>query len=93
VENLITKITMTTTKKNEGRKEFHSIHQEYCCLNLVRAVESGYLDEVVSGIFFPNNSCCKEGIPRANFCPFCGAEIITESIPSGWRWWTKPHTT
>lgn len=68
-------------------KNFYEIKPDYCCLNLVRAVESGYLDEVVSGIFFRNQEGhCKDGVPRVLFCPFCGGEIITEKTDTSWRW-------
>jgi len=72
-------------------KQFHEIYSEYCCIDLLRAKESGFVDEVVSGIFFPNNndSDCKSGIPRIKFCPFCGAEIITTKTDNGWNWKTN----
>lgn len=72
-------------------KQFYQIKPEYCCIDLFRAVESGYLDEVVSGIFFPNNndSSCKEGIPSVRYCPFCGAKIITEKTETSWKWKTE----
>lgn len=70
--------------------KFNQIYPEYCCIDLVRAVQSEFLDEVVSGIFFPNKdeSQCKEGIPRVKFCPFCGAEIFSIELESGWAWKT-----
>ena len=50
------------------------LYEEYCCLDLLRTVKKGYLDEVVSGITFPNKDkgSCKSGIPFLKICPFCG---------------------
>jgi len=67
----------------------------YCCIELLRAVRGGYLNEVVSGIFFPNKDglSCKDGVPRLDFCPFCQAKIRYERVEMksgfGWRWWTE----
>ena len=33
-------------------KDFNLIYPEYCCIDLLRAKESGFVDEVVSGIYF-----------------------------------------
>jgi hypothetical protein len=72
-------------------KNFYNLYENYCCLDLLRAKESGFVDEVVSGIFFPNNnkSSCKEGIPRIKYCPFCGAKIVTIKTETSWDWKTK----
>ena len=68
-----------------------SYKEEYCCLDLVRAVKAEWLDEVVSGIFFRNKdtSSCKSNIPRLVYCPFCGAKIKCKQVENGWIWWTE----
>jgi len=78
--------------KEKEIKTFEEIYPDYCCLDLVRAKESGFVDEVVSGIFFPNKEgYCKDGVPRIEFCPFCGAEIKTEYRDSMWLWKAIHH--
>ena len=75
-------------------KNFHQLYSAYCCLDLWRAVESEIFTEVVSGILYydKNHKGCG-GEVRIRFCPFCGAEIITEKTETGWNWHTEslPH--
>jgi len=64
-------------------KSFEEIKPEYCCIDLFRAVESQTLTVVVSGIWFLGVKV------KLNFCPFCGAEIITTREDSTWEWRTE----
>jgi hypothetical protein len=78
-------------ENKEQIKKYYEVYPEYCCLDLVRAVQSGFIDEVVSGLFFPNqdDSSCKEEVMRLKYCPFCRAKIITIKTETGWDWKTE----
>ena len=64
------------------------LSHKICCLNMLNAIEDGWIDEVVSGFFFPNKdeTSCKSGIPRIIFCPFCGRKFKIIQLDSGWDW-------
>ena len=75
-----------------GAKNFHTYKPEYCCIDLLRAVEAQIFTEVNSGILYydKNHSGCGSEV-RIRFCPFCGAEIITHYQKEGviWSWETR----
>lgn len=68
-----------------------NLYENYCCLDLLRAVKRDFLSEAVSGITFPNkdDSSCKSEFPFLKICPFCGAKIKCERTMRSWRWWTE----
>ena len=62
------------------------LRNKVCCINLLNAILDSCLDEVVSGLYFPNKG---KGISRIKFCPFCAKEIETIKLDSGWDWKIK----
>lgn len=75
------------------KNTFHNFKSNYCCLDLVRAVEAEIFTEVVSGILYydkKHEGCGQE--VRIKFCPFCGAKIEVIKLEKGWNWKTTPIT-
>ncbi len=58
--------------------------ESYCCIDLVRAVEAGFLTEVVSGIIVDRET--GSGKPIAKYCPFCGTKIKYTGIDGNHSW-------
>lgn len=76
---------------------FDKFFEGYCCVDLLRATESKLLTEVSSGIYLKepgDQSVCRSLSVQLNFCPFCGAKIITEhnEIQGYWTWRTEKIT-
>lgn len=68
----------------------------YCCIDLLRAGVDGLVAVASGGVWVGQSSdtgCCS-GLPRAKFCPFCGAKIIPikpdpDVGRQGWSWRTE----
>ena len=58
--------------------------EAYCCISLLRAVENGFLTEVVSGIILDRDTGSDK--PFANFCPFCGSKITYTGNDGNHSW-------
>jgi hypothetical protein len=67
-----------------------SKYSQYCCIELLDAIEDGFLSEVVSGIRIMNpNTTDMHDVSSIRFCPYCSAEFETLKTETGWDWKVK----
>lgn len=64
----------------------------YCCVELIRAETDGHVITATGGVWVgrpPEGVSCLSGLPKAKYCPFCGAEIIVVRHEMHWSWHTR----
>lgn len=64
----------------------------YCCVDLIRAEADGHISTASGGVWLGSpvgDSSCLNGLPKAHYCPFCGATICVAYNGNHWSWHTE----
>ena len=72
-----------------SRQQLH----QYCCVDLIKAEVDGLIATASGGVWIGHADGCLNHLPKARFCPFCGADIIAryDEVAGFWSWHIRPR--